>query len=201
MDLFPSTARECPCTLHSNPVHPLQPLHIQSAKSIKKLWHYSQTAIKCTTVQKKWQAQMLMCWVCLNCYYCWSTHAAIAKFLSYRSTFPQATIIPKMHFLEDHTVPWIKKQRTGIGFLGEQGGESIHKALERLYNCIPTKWSDYITLWKPTIRKCAQNWKNVLRVLLGKRDYKKLSCTGYLNFMKHVNSPRLSESLTADCYS
>ena len=65
----------------------------------------------------------------------------------------------------------------------------------------PTKWSDYITLWKPTIRKCAQNWKNVLRVLLGKRDYKKLSCTGSLNFMKHVNSPRLSESLTADCYS
>ena len=82
-------------------------------------------------------------YTCLNCYYCWSTGAAIAKFLlSYRSTFAQATIIPKMHFLEDHTVPWIKKWRTGFGFLGEQGGESIHKqfnALERSYNCIPNK--------------------------------------------------------------
>ena len=69
--------------------------------------------------------------------------AAIAKFLaSYRSTFPEATVLPKMHFLEDHAVPLIKKWKTGFGFLGEQGGESIHKqfnAFERSYNCIPNK--------------------------------------------------------------
>ena len=53
---FPSTATHFAqhlSFLHSNPVQPSQPLHIQSAKSMKKLWHYSQTAIKCTTVQKK----------------------------------------------------------------------------------------------------------------------------------------------------
>ena len=82
-----------------------------------------------------------------------------------------------MHFLEDHAVPWIKKWRTGFGVLGEQGGESIHSLmrLSARTTAYPTKWSDYTTLWKPTIHKCAQNLKNVLRVLLGKkRDYKKL---------------------------
>ena len=74
---------------------------------------------------------------------CLHTGAATVKFLaSYRSTFPEATVLPKMHFLEDHAVPWIKKWKTGFGFLGEQSGESIHKqfnALERSYNCIPNK--------------------------------------------------------------
>lgn len=71
------------------------------------------------------------------------TGAAIVEFLaSYRSTFPEATVLPKMHFLEDHAVPWIKKWKTGFGFLGEQGAGSIHKqinALERSCNCIPNK--------------------------------------------------------------
>ena len=62
---------------------------------------------------------------------------------SHRSTFPQATVLPKMHFLEDHTVFWTKKWRSGFGFLGERGGESFHKqfnnALEHTYNCIPNK--------------------------------------------------------------
>lgn len=74
---------------------------------------------------------------------CLPTGAAIVKLLaSYRSTFPEATVLPKMHFLEDHAVPWIKKWKTGFGFLGEQGAGSIHKqinALERSCNCIPNK--------------------------------------------------------------
>jgi len=47
-----------------------------------------------------------------------------------------------MHFLEDHAVTWVKTWNTGFGFLGEQGGESIHKrfnAIERSYNCIPNR--------------------------------------------------------------
>ncbi len=35
---------------------------------------------------------------------------AIKKFMAYyRSTFPTATILPKMHFLEDHAMDFIKK--------------------------------------------------------------------------------------------
>lgn len=42
---------------------------------------------------------------------------AITKFMAYyRSTFPTATVLPKMHFLEDHAVNFIKKWGTGFGF-------------------------------------------------------------------------------------
>ena len=41
----------------------------------------------------------------------------------YRLTFPQATVLPKMHILEDHVVPWIRRWRVGFGFMGEQGAE------------------------------------------------------------------------------
>ena len=67
--------------------------------------------------------------------------AAINKFMQYyRTTIPTATIHPKLHFLEDHAVDFIKKWGTGFGFLGEQGGESVHavfNSLQRAYNNIP----------------------------------------------------------------
>lgn len=44
----------------------------------------------------------------------------------YRESFPDATILPKMHMLEEHVVPWLKKWHIGFGFMGEQGAESIH---------------------------------------------------------------------------
>lgn len=44
----------------------------------------------------------------------------------YRATFPDATVLPKMHLLETHTVPWIRKWHFGFGTMGEQGAESIH---------------------------------------------------------------------------
>ena len=42
-----------------------------------------------------------------------------------------------MHLLEDHMVPFLKEYKVGLGFLGEQGAESIHarfNALNRTYN-------------------------------------------------------------------
>ena len=67
--------------------------------------------------------------------------AAINHFMwYYRTTFPTATILPKLHFLEDHAVDFIKKWGTGFGFLGEQGGESVHavlNSLQRAYNNTP----------------------------------------------------------------
>ena len=60
----------------------------------------------------------------------------------YREKFPEATIciLPKMHILEDHVIPWMKQWQIGAGLMGEQGAESIHahfQNLERTYAGIP----------------------------------------------------------------
>ena len=55
----------------------------------------------------------------------------------YRSKFSDATFLPKLHMLEDHIVPWVKKWRVGCGMMGEQGAESLHaqfNTTERAYN-------------------------------------------------------------------
>ena len=59
---------------------------------------------------------------------------------SFRSSFPSATIPPKMHMLEDHTVEWVRAHHIGFGLLGEQGAESIHSrfdSLQRTYASVP----------------------------------------------------------------
>ena len=59
---------------------------------------------------------------------------------TYRSSFPHATILPKMHLLEDHVVPWLKRWHVGSGLMGEQGAEQIHAHihhLEATYSNIP----------------------------------------------------------------
>ena len=40
---------------------------------------------------------------------------------TYRGEWPTETFPPKMHFLEDHVVPFIQKWKVGFGFYGEQG--------------------------------------------------------------------------------
>ncbi|XP_070544697.1 uncharacterized protein [Ptychodera flava] len=53
----------------------------------------------------------------------------------YREEFPSARVSPKMHILEDHTVPWIRRWGFGCGFHGEQGGEHVHSDLNNIrYN-------------------------------------------------------------------
>ena len=44
----------------------------------------------------------------------------------FRRCFPRSTFPPKMHMLEEHVVPFIRKWKFPLGFFGEQGGESIH---------------------------------------------------------------------------
>ena len=58
----------------------------------------------------------------------------------YRENFQNASILPKMHILEDHTVPWLRRWRFGSGLMGQQGAESIHAhmmRLERIHQGIP----------------------------------------------------------------
>ena len=50
----------------------------------------------------------------------------------YRDVFPEASIKPKLHILEDHMVNVLRKCRVGCGLLGEQGAESIHKVYNQL---------------------------------------------------------------------
>ena len=50
----------------------------------------------------------------------------------YRHTFSEATVLPKMHILEDHVIPWMCCWYIGSGLMGEQGAESIHAHLLRL---------------------------------------------------------------------
>ena len=50
----------------------------------------------------------------------------------YRSTFPSASILPKMHILEDHTIPWFRRHHVGAGLMGEQGAESVHAHMMHL---------------------------------------------------------------------
>ena len=50
----------------------------------------------------------------------------------YRAVFPTASIIPKMHILEDHVVPWMQQWHVASGLMGEQGAEQIHAHIQRL---------------------------------------------------------------------
>ena len=57
----------------------------------------------------------------------------ISTFLAhYRTSFPHATILPKMHILEDHVIPWLRQWHVGAGLMGEQGAESVHTHLHSL---------------------------------------------------------------------
>lgn len=72
----------------------------------------------------------------------------IKAFLEYyrkefpKAAYPKATIIPKIHLLEDHMVGWLRRFHLGAGLMGEQGAESIHAHIKRLednYSSIPNK--------------------------------------------------------------
>ena len=60
----------------------------------------------------------------------------------YRQHFPESTVLPKMHMLESHLPDRIEKWGAGLGFMGEQGAESIHKEqneIESSYRTIPNR--------------------------------------------------------------
>ena len=65
------------------------------------------------------------------------TECDIKDFMEfYRKQFPRATILPKLHIMEEHVVPWVKRWCVGAGLMGEQGAKSIHahfKRLERIH--------------------------------------------------------------------
>ena len=44
----------------------------------------------------------------------------------YCTEWPNGSIPPKLHMLEDHATDFVEKWKTGFGMYSEQGGESIH---------------------------------------------------------------------------
>ena len=46
-------------------------------------------------------------------------------------------VTPKLHILEEHIVPWIRKWGVGVGFHSEQGAESIHALFNSLLRTTP----------------------------------------------------------------
>ena len=71
------------------------------------------------------------------------TAESVKTFMSYyRQQFPMSSVTPKMHMLEEHLVPWLRRWKVGFGLLGEQGAESIHayfNSLKRTYCGIPDR--------------------------------------------------------------
>lgn len=67
----------------------------------------------------------------------------IVEFMKfYREKLPWATVLPKMHMLEEHVVPWLRRWHVGFGLMGEQGAESIHayfNSLKRTFQGIPDR--------------------------------------------------------------
>lgn len=60
------------------------------------------------------------------------TDVCIKTFMmTYRRNFPQASITPKMHLLEDHAVDQLTRFGVGFGLMNEQGGELIHTEFNR----------------------------------------------------------------------
>ncbi|XP_065650839.1 uncharacterized protein LOC136078989 [Hydra vulgaris] len=59
----------------------------------------------------------------------------------YHAKWPQGSVPPKLHMMEDHAIPFLQKLGAGFGFYGEQGGESIHHEFNKLkiiYQSIPS---------------------------------------------------------------
>ena len=49
----------------------------------------------------------------------------------YRENYEER-ITPKMHILEEHITPFLKKWNLGCGLMAEQGAESIHASINSL---------------------------------------------------------------------
>ena len=66
-------------------------------------------------------------------YFYFHTENTIDDFMEYyRTEWPNGSIPPKLHMLEDHATDFVEKWKTGFGMYGEQGGESIHNEFNQL---------------------------------------------------------------------
>ncbi|XP_057300002.1 uncharacterized protein LOC130630499 [Hydractinia symbiolongicarpus] len=83
---------------------------------------------------------------------------AIENFMNfYRKTWPDASITPKLHMLENHAIDFVRRWGTAFGFYGEQGAESIHPTFNKLM-------ATYCQMKPPTKRLQAMMNEHLTRV-------------------------------------
>ena len=74
-------------------------------------------------------------------YFYFHTENMIDDFMEYyRTEWPNGSIPPKLHMLEDHATDFVEKWKTGFGMYGEQGGESIHNYIFPDAACFKMSW-------------------------------------------------------------
>ncbi|XP_041455390.1 uncharacterized protein LOC121408131 [Lytechinus variegatus] len=94
----------------------------------------------------------------------------------FRHNFPKETVTPKQHILEQHTIPWLQQWKATLGFLGEQGGESVHCQV----NTISRDLRGYHDALKLTLQSVRSQWVQ--------------SCpTTYNDYTKEVSSKKKSK--------
>ena len=97
----------------------------------------------------------------------------------YREKCPQASILPKMHVLEEHVVPWMRRWRIGAGLMGDQGAESIHAhfmRLERTNQGIPNEVDRLKYMVKEHILQSEPSLTNLRPVTKAENMILKMSC-------------------------
>ena len=72
----------------------------------------------------------------------------------FRANFPEETVTPKQHLLEEHTIPWLLQLWVSPALLGEQGGESVHCQL----NTISRDLKGYHDDLKLTLQSVKNQW-------------------------------------------
>ena len=75
----------------------------------------------------------------------------------YRGNWPNKSVNPKMHFLEYHAVPFIRKWGSRFGVYGEEGVESLHADFNSLK-------ISYQAMKSPTKRLMAMTKEHYSRV-------------------------------------
>lgn len=109
--------------------------HAEDRERCGRVVHHQPRSFQCvTTIQQKLVTDKDIS--NLGMYHVLESHNANGTFHSessipqfmehYRRSFPHATILPKMHVLEDHVLPWLKCWRVGSGLMGEQGALHSH---------------------------------------------------------------------------
>ena len=73
-------------------------------------------------------------------------------------------ITPKLHLLEEHTIPMMERLRVGLGLLGEHGAESIHSAFnnyETLFKNMSCKLARLRTMADQHLLACVMELSNI----------------------------------------
>ena len=71
--------------------------------------------------------------ILFNIYIYFHPELTIDDFMEYyRTEWPNGSILPKLHMLEDHATDFVERWKTGFGIYGKQGGESIHNEFNQL---------------------------------------------------------------------